>query len=83
MHDHARLSVQTRHETEEAKTFAEPYHDPMLPKSRDDVEMRIVYKGSGFDLARIWRSPGALNVFGIGCLGGMFAWLVGWLVTYL
>ncbi|CAJ1326881.1 unnamed protein product [Effrenium voratum] len=29
----------------EAKTFAEPYHDPMLPKSRDDVEMRIVYKG--------------------------------------
>ena len=33
---------------QEAKTFSvelRPYHDPMLPKSRDDVDMRILYKG--------------------------------------
>ena len=36
---------------EEAKTFSvelRPYHDPMLPKSRDDVDMRILYKGAPF-----------------------------------
>lgn len=36
---------------EEAKTFSvelRPYHDPMLPKSRDDVDMRILYKGTIF-----------------------------------
>eukprot|EP00439_Symbiodinium_sp_Y106_P056191 s3429_g7.t2 len=29
----------------EAKTFAKPYREPMLPKSRDDVEVRFVYRG--------------------------------------
>ena len=34
---------------EEAKTFAKPYREPMLPKSRDDVEVRFVYRGSHRD----------------------------------
>eukprot|EP00434_Breviolum_minutum_P024971 symbB.v1.2.022057.t1/scaffold1941.1/size95522/3 len=38
-----------RQHLHEAKTFSvelRPYHDPMLPKSRDDVDMRILYKGA-------------------------------------
>ena len=38
--------------TKEAKTqnvHLRPYHDPTKLKSREDVEMRILYKGVGWE----------------------------------